>query len=153
MIKRGNRSAMASGVDEIERLRREMHQVRLNLGDEVHDFVENARAMTDWRVHWRSHPWIGCAAALALGYLVVPSRRVGLTDARRLAEQAQAAAAGSPSSPARQILFKLGGMALGFAAQRGMQFLGQQIDHFVAARSHSTDEYSQETAGRHDQKQ
>src|SRR5262245_109042 len=108
---------MPSAVDELEHLQLQMYQVRMNLGDEVHTFVENARAMTDWRLQWRKHPWIGSLAALGLGYLVIPTRKFGPADARRLADVVQVTAAAAPASPARQVLVKLGGIVLGFAAQ------------------------------------
>ena len=125
----------------------------MNLGDEVHTFVEKARAMTDWRLQWRRHPWMGCLAALGLGYLVIPTRKFGPADARRLDELAQVTAAAAPSSPARQLAFKLGGLALGFVAQRGVRFLGEQIEQFVAAHARSHETVAPEMAGSHDYEQ
>src|SRR5262245_11005813 len=100
-----------------------MYQVRMNLGDEVHTFVANARAMTVRLFQWRRHPVVGALASLGLVYLVVPTRKFGPADARRLAEVAQVTSAAEPTSPTRQLLMKLGGIVLGFAAQRGVQLL------------------------------
>src|SRR5258708_38688309 len=69
------RPIMDTTTPELAQLQEQMHQVRMDLGEEVYDLVENARAMTDWRVHWRRHPLAFCAAAALAGYLVVPSRR------------------------------------------------------------------------------
>jgi len=82
--------------DEIDEIQRQMREIRINLGDEVHGLVNKARAMTDWRVHWRKHPWIWGSAAAALGYLIVPSRRFGDSDARTLADIARPPAPTSP---------------------------------------------------------
>jgi hypothetical protein len=140
---------MDSTANELAQLQQQMHQVRMELGDEMHEFVENARAMTDWRVHWRRHPWaFGAAAALA-GYLIVPSRRFGGIDARNLAQAAQPQA--PPRSATSQLLSKLTGMALGLVAQRGVEILGRQIEGFIASRGGQAGDVGPQVDGESDQ--
>ncbi len=128
---------MDSTASELAQLQEQMHQVRLDLGEEVYDLVENARAMTDWRVHWRRHPWSFCAAAALAGYLIVPSRRFDGIDLRAFSQSAQ------PPAPHRsagnQLLSKLAGMALGLVAQRGVEVLGRQVESLMASRRQAAD--------------
>jgi hypothetical protein len=121
----------------------------MEMGEEMHEFVESARAMTDWRVHWRRHPWaFGAAAALA-GYLIVPSRRFGEIDARTMAQAAQTQA--RPRSATSQLFSKLTGMALGLLAQRGVEILGRQIEGFVASRGGQAGDGAPQVDGDSDQ--
>src|SRR5262245_36057535 len=57
-----------------ESIRQRMHEVRSELGDDVEEFVESARTITDWRYYVERYPWVCLAAAFALGYVVVPKR-------------------------------------------------------------------------------
>jgi hypothetical protein len=122
---------MAAVPNEIEALQQQMQQVRMDLGDEVHDLVENARAMTDWRLYWRRHPLAWCGAAAVLGYLAVPRRTFGNADARSLEEVLRASVANAPPPPTKRLVTELAGMAMGFVAQRGMKFLGDQLQHYL----------------------
>ncbi len=135
---------MPSRSDEIEFLQAQLQRARMNMSEDVHDLVQNARDMTDWRRHWRGHPWVACAAAIGLGYLVVPARRFGKAEAQKLAEVAQATSASLPKSPTKRLISELGGMAVGFVAQRGIRFLGQQMEQFFAGRNHPTDPVNRE---------
>ena len=126
---------MDSHLNEIEQLRQQMHEVRTSMGEEVHDLVENARSATDWRLYWRNHPWAWCGAAAALGYLIVPTRRLGRADVQSLVKLSQSATKQAPPSAGRRIMVELAGMAIGFVAQRGMQLLGDRLETFLASHS------------------
>jgi hypothetical protein len=140
---------MDSPANELAQLQQQMHQVRLELGEEMNEFVDNARAMTDWRVHWRRHPWaFGAAAALA-GYLIVPSRRFGEIDARTLAQAAQTQV--PPRSATSQLFSKLTGMALGLLAQRGAEIIGRQLEGFLASRGGQASDAGPQVDGESDQ--
>lgn len=56
-------------------IRQRMREVRCELGEDVEEFVESARTMTDWHYYFERYPWICIGAAFALGYVVVPGRR------------------------------------------------------------------------------
>ena len=112
---------MTNAASEIEEISQQMQQIRTSVGVDIHDLVDNARALTDWRHYWRQHPWAWCGAAVVLGYSIVPSRRFGNTDARTLAALAQGSNAKPVASSGKRIISELAGMVLGMVVQRGMQ--------------------------------
>ena len=116
---------MAAASHEIEEISRHMQSIRTSVDADIHDLVENARTLTDWRHYWRSHPLVLCGTAAFLGYFVVPSRRFGNADAIRIAEIAQT----SERRPARSagIVSKLAGVAMGFVFRRGLQIAGEHL--------------------------
>src|SRR5579872_6148179 len=116
---------MNSPSNEIAEIQQRMQQLRMSVGVDVHDLVENARAMTDWRRYWRHHPWLWCGAAAVLGYCLVPSRRFGNADARPLAAMARGSAEKSAPRRASPIISELAGMALGIVIQQGKQLVAQ----------------------------
>ncbi len=61
--------------DEAERIRRQMHSVRKDVGDDVKDIVHGAQQLSDWRYYVRRHPWMCVGSAFALGFLATPARR------------------------------------------------------------------------------
>jgi hypothetical protein len=75
--------------DEAERIRREMQNVRQEMGHDVHAVVERAKELSDWRYYVRRHPWICASSALALGFLAMPGRgtRTLAPDVQRLISQ------------------------------------------------------------------
>lgn len=128
---------MDTPIYEADQLQQQMRQLRMNLGEEVHDLVEHARAATDWRLYWRNHPWAWCGAVAALGYLIVPARHFGKSDARSLVELSQLVRLPAPPSASRRIMAELAGMAIGFVAQRGMQVLGHRLENLLSSHPES----------------
>jgi hypothetical protein len=61
--------------DDAEYIRRQMKNVRQEMGADVKEIVHGARQLTDWRYYLRTHPWACVAGAAALGFLVVPTRK------------------------------------------------------------------------------
>lgn len=61
---------------EVIEIQRRMAQVRHELHEDVREAVKGAQSLTDWRSQVRNHPWLALGAAAALGYLLVPKRRV-----------------------------------------------------------------------------
>ena len=59
---------------QAEEIQRQMAEIRCALHENVTGIVESARAMSDWRYYVRRYPLVSAAAAVALGYLVVPAR-------------------------------------------------------------------------------
>ena len=113
---------------EIELLQSQMKQVREDLEHEVHDLVESARTVADWRRQWRKHPWALAAAAVAAGYLVIPSRRFAGVDS----PQARVHSASIPS-PTRRLMAEAWGSLLGLLARRGVNLLGAQLEQILTA--------------------
>ena len=58
--------------DEIER---QLAAFRSVLKRDVRDLASEARELIDWRCHFRSHPWLYCGGAAALGFMLVPRGR------------------------------------------------------------------------------
>lgn len=68
---------MENSTIEAERtteIRNQMNEIRCQLGDEVEEFVDSARTLTDWKHYVRRHPWACMAGAAAIGFWVVPKR-------------------------------------------------------------------------------
>lgn len=131
----GARQIMASASTEIAEIQQQMHQVRKRAGVDVHDLVENARALTDWRRYWRRHPWAWCGAAAVLGYCLVPSRRFEDSDSQRLADLLQASRGKSPAPRRNPIISELAGMALGILMQQGKQLVAQHVARVFESRN------------------
>jgi hypothetical protein len=139
---------MASASNEIAELHQQMDRVRKSASVDVHDLVENTRALTDWRRYWRHHPWAWCGAATVLGYYLVPARRFGNSDSQglaelRLAELSQASQAKASAPRKNPILSELAGIALGILIQQGKQLVAQRvarvIDSYKANQVHTHD--------------
>ncbi len=74
---------------ETKAIRQRMEEVRCDLDEDVQEIVEGARDMGEWRFYVRTYPWVCLGTALAVGYLIVPRRPVGMRpDAQTLAELA-----------------------------------------------------------------
>lgn len=59
---------------DAEEIQRRMARIRRDLNTGVGDIVHSARVMSRWQYYVQNYPWVCVAAAVALGYLVVPSR-------------------------------------------------------------------------------
>src|SRR5262245_44621759 len=138
---------METKMHEMDLLQVQMRNVRTDLNEEVHELVQNARAAVDWRHYWRRYPWVGCAAAVAAGYLLVPAQRNRSHDARLIAEAARSAEAVSRPSGARRLLAEIGGLVLGLAARQGMRFVGKQVEQALASPSRESGQLPNATGG------
>lgn len=63
--------------DETTAIRQRMGEVRCDLDEDVQDIVEGARDIGEWRSYVKAYPWVCLGAALAVGYFIVPRRRLG----------------------------------------------------------------------------
>jgi hypothetical protein len=57
-----------------EHIRQEMAAAREALARDARAVASDARTLTDWRNHFRAHPWLFCGGAAALGFLLVPQK-------------------------------------------------------------------------------
>ncbi len=79
-----------STAREAEEIQRAMAEIRCSFNSGVEEIVDNARVMSDWRYYVRTYPWACAAGALAVGYLIVPTRlEVISPDAKTLAKLAE----------------------------------------------------------------
>jgi len=76
--------------NEIDEIRREMAQIRMDLHKEMQGVVVNAEAATDWRQYVHRYPFASLALAASVGFLIVPRRRRSI---RATAEAAATATA------------------------------------------------------------
>lgn len=73
-----------------DELRREMRQIRRELGQDVEGIVENAGRLVDWRYYMRTYPWAAVGLAAVAGYALVPQRAAVVTaDAKSLSKLAK----------------------------------------------------------------
>lgn len=64
----------ATNTEEIERIRGEMAQIRLDLHENVQGAVEGARALADVSSYFKNHFWAVAGVAAVVGYWLVPRR-------------------------------------------------------------------------------
>lgn len=123
-----------SQIDErVEQIQRQMRQIRLHLDDDVGGIVAGAQQMTDWRRYVAAFPWGSVAAAVAVGYLVVPRKteivRPDVETLEKLAKRQQlvvepnAAAHARKPSMAETAFNLLGNMIV----RAGIAYAGQQF--------------------------
>jgi hypothetical protein len=87
--------------DEADRIRRQMQNVRQDVGDNVKDIVHGARQLSDWRYYVRRHPWACIGSAFAVGFLAMPGRRKSLpADLQKVVEQLRASGLGVTAAQA-----------------------------------------------------
>ncbi|MBA3314214.1 MAG: hypothetical protein M3552_08290 [Planctomycetota bacterium] len=131
--------ADATGQDA-DAIRNEMAAVRSTLDDNVHELVENARNLTDWRYYVKAAPWGTVGAAAAIGYFIVPRRiQIIQPDADEIAKLAKrhqivvehkAKAEAKQGGPAQLVLTMLANAMLravtAYASQQAGKVFGQQ---------------------------
>jgi hypothetical protein len=67
------RLTMNSSHDADE-IRRQMRDIRREVGRDVEVLRNRAHNYASWRYHWRNHPWICLGTVAALGFIAVPRR-------------------------------------------------------------------------------
>jgi hypothetical protein len=123
---------------ETQAILQRMEEVRCDVDEDVQEIVEGARDMGKWRYYVRTYPWICLGAALAVGYLIVPRRAVGMEpDAQKPDELAKPSRLlATPNSPpkgnARGILLAF----VGNLVMRGVAaYVGQQAGKLFASET------------------
>lgn len=118
---------------ETQAILRRMEEVRSDLDEGAREIAESARDLGEWRHYVKNYPWICVGAACAIGYVIVPRRRLGLRKVdRTLAELADHSRvltkSHSPStSGVRSAVLAFAGNlllrgALSFAARKANQY-------------------------------
>jgi hypothetical protein len=126
---------------EVIEIQRRMAQVRHELHEEVREAVKGAQSLTDWRSQVRNHPWLALGAAAALGYLLVPKRRVEPAPtivAVSPHPTTVPTAATRPEEPKRRKRWGLIGSALGLlgpvAVRAAQNYAIQYLEQWLAAQ-------------------
>ncbi len=124
---------------QAQAIRQRMEEVRCDLDQDVQGIVEGARDMGDWRSYFRSYPWVCLGAAVAVGYLLVPSRSEAmqpnaeaiaeLVKQSRLAEKPLV----TPLGKARGLLLRSAGNLViqgvsAYVGQQAGKHFGEQAD-------------------------
>jgi hypothetical protein len=123
----------------------EMQQVRCSLGDDVGDFVESARTLSDWRYYARKYPWACLAGAAALGFWVVPKRleihSPNAADIEALARRNKLVVESNPSPRHKNGMGRTLFTLLANAAVRGaIGYLGHSAGELLGGDSHTRGE-------------
>ncbi len=88
---------MAEAPQDVEQIRRQMAQIRMELHQDMQGVVRGTEAATNWQYYVRHYPWPSLALALAVGYLIVPRRHRSVHEvAEEAAEEATAAVRQTP---------------------------------------------------------
>jgi hypothetical protein len=120
---------------EAEAIQRQMRSVREDMRADVRELVVSAREMTDWTIYVKAYPWLCLGAALAVGFVIVPSRSVIVKpDAEGLIELAKrnklvVKMHETPPPPKKRggLMAELLGLATGTLLQTGIKLITSQI--------------------------
>lgn len=116
---------------------REMSHIRRQFREDVEDVVDSAREFADWKSYVRAHPWICIGAAMAAGYLMVPSRyEIQSPDAdalKKLAKQNRLVVEANPSATARTSMLGSAATFMGHLLLRqALALAGQKLGAIFA---------------------
>jgi hypothetical protein len=119
-----------------EVVQQQMRQVRCELGDDVQEFVDSARVLTDWHYYVRSYPWLCLGAAAAVGYFVIPTRvhyvRPDPATLAELARQHKVVVQPTQDAKPRQgIVAAVTALAVNALMQGGMALAKQHLSNYL----------------------
>jgi hypothetical protein len=63
---------------ETQAILRRMEEVRCDLDEGAQEIAESAHDLVEWRYYVKNYPWICAGVACAIGYVIVPRRRLGV---------------------------------------------------------------------------
>ena len=131
---------MAGTDGQADVIRQEMAHVRGTLDENVQEFVDGAKNLTNWRFYVKSAPWGAVGAAAALGFMIVPKRveivPPNADEIAKLAKRHQivvehaAKSEARRSGPAQVVLTMIANAALraatAYASQEAGKLFGKQ---------------------------
>jgi len=144
-MSQGKPSTTSPDANDVQR---QMHEIRAELREDVHEIVASANKMADISMYVSAYPWLCVGAALAAGYLIVPQRAVIMRpDAEAMIELAKKhklfvnttdSATGGKVPRKRGGLFgELLGLAAATLLQGGLKIATTQIAEAFAPPAHS----------------
>jgi hypothetical protein len=133
-------------------IRERMRFVRRAIGEDMDDFVESTKDITDWRSYVKRYPWLCLGAAIAVGYLVVPKRvQILAPDAEtlmELAKQKKVVINTTPPQPRSDLLKSIFLGATAAVLRTSVAFAGQRLSQIrTASASQPPRDYTAETVG------
>ncbi|EMI17435.1 hypothetical protein RMSM_05664 [Rhodopirellula maiorica SM1] len=111
-----------------EAIRTRMREIRTDLPYDVDDARQRVKQLSDWRYHMSRRPLPILAAAVVVGYWLVPAKHK-----QRDTVVVHHEAAAQPSEPAKKGM--LGGIAAAVAAMALRQATSMAANHFTKALS------------------
>ena len=136
-------SARGEGIMEDGRstgddLRLQLAAARDSFARDAQAAAADARLLLDWRHHFRSHPWLYCGGAAAMGYLLVPRRRATQPQVvAPPASQPQAQAIAGADATVQSVAAKLAMVVLTMLARQSASYLYQHGLEILKARLRS----------------
>jgi hypothetical protein len=88
MTRRMGTAHVPNSTNEVEEIRRQMAELRLDLHRDVRSVRAGTEAATNWRYYVKHYPWPCLAAAVAVGYFIVPRRPAPVKVVTRPAAEA-----------------------------------------------------------------
>lgn len=144
---------------ESARIRQRMGRLRRKIDGDVEEIVTQAQSLLDWRNQVRQHPWAAAGAAAALGFFLMPGRRVTPqiklheNTIAELARQSQPPPPVQPAKPVKQpflqgALVALAGMAMRQAVSAASLRIEQYIHEIAKGRREQIEPRRPSSAGR-----
>ena len=121
--------------ETISQIERDLAEQRVDLSRNLEELETKARQMTDWRRHYRNHPWQLLGAALATGVVlgIVAGGR-GSRSSQSFAAVTQDPTAPRPRNRAINRLEKdwhhISDALMGVASAKVMEFVGNLVPGF-----------------------
>lgn len=121
--------------ETISQIERDLAAERLDLSRNLHELETKARQITDWRHHYRTHPWQLLGAALASG-VVLGIVAGGRGSSSRHSYVAEIADSGAPRPRNRAMgriekdWHHISDALMGVASAKVMEFVGNLVPGF-----------------------
>ncbi len=118
--------------DNVDDIRKRMAQVRRSGQTHVAELGQAMGRVTDWREHYKAHPWFAVAAAMATGYFVAPKRHLSPKSNGRAVPQTESSDA---KETAQSITTgAIGGMIGTFASRMIKDYLSNVLRQQIMNR-------------------
>ncbi len=129
---------------ELDEIRKEMIVARAALMRDTDAAASDARALTDWRTHFRAHPWLICGGAVAIGFVLVPRKE--RSSGAQIAERAVSQFPNADQPHTKGLAATAIGLAatflvkqsLNYLTRRGMDWIGV---HAAQRREPTADQF------------
>jgi hypothetical protein len=117
-----------------------MTAIRTSLDGEVGGILLNAHRLADWKYYVRAYPWVTTLAAVAVGFLAVPSKAKPaeitippLNQSANPKKETKVSAPVAAAAASGGILGSLASMASSFALKMALNYASQQFkDRWMA---------------------
>lgn len=112
----------------VDAVRAQMQQIRCDIDRDLDEMVASARRMVDWRHYVKTYPWTCLGAAAALGFLIVPKRKM---------EHGPESAAEPAPAATRGWVDAIWATATSIAVRKAIELLGQSAARVLGTAADS----------------